>query len=112
MSGVVLSPSQPQTFNPPVEYLKAGGYSLLGVITALAIWAISVSIFFIGAGHLLAQYYGPGGDLSVMIQWFSSSFYTSIIGGTLSSIYFIVKTTGPIFKIAQEHWNNAKSGLI
>jgi hypothetical protein len=96
-------------FNPPIEILTAGGYGILAVITTLAIWAIAVSVSFIGAGFLLAQYYGPGGDLSVMILWFSNSFYLSLICGTILSIYPIIQVASTILNQAKVHWNNAQS---
>ena len=96
------------TSSRPAEYLKAAAYCAAGVITAGAITAISISIAFIGAGFFLSLYYGPGGDLSVLIKWFSASFYTAAIGGIPASVYLIIKVTGPIFEEAKIHWDRAR----
>lgn len=97
-------PAQKLNEGKHTEKLKAVGYGLLAVITSLAILALCIVASFFGAGFLLAKLYGPG-DLAKGLVWLSHTLYTSLIFGSLFSIYPICKVAQPLLAKAKQYWN-------
>lgn len=88
------------------QALKALGWASLGIITAIALIALTFALIFTGVGFWLAPNYGPGADLPMVVQWFTKTFNWSAIATPFISAYPVYSLTAPFLRRAKQSWNS------